>query len=248
MTASLPDLEAAGGRLLATVIPSLRKGKATIAPGMTESTAPFVSCLRRVRKINSRNRPSSQAYALSLWACPASIFSLSLWAGSASIFSLSPWERAGGEGPLLPREHAAPARSPACVSRRNPGPCRRTSPLCPDNPSPHPSPARGEGVAAEAQAGKSVRGLSSQEKKGIPLPPGHPFFPPPKGTEKTEDAQEGHRGGCPSRRSPLSFPPVVSGNPSPEGGGRGRGNTEKVRGGRERGPSCSLSPCGRRPG
>lgn len=78
MTASLPDLEAAGGRLLATVIPSLRKGKATIAPGMTESTAPFVSCLRRVRKISPRNRPSSQAYALSLWACPASIFSLSL--------------------------------------------------------------------------------------------------------------------------------------------------------------------------
>ena len=99
-----------------------------------------------------------------------------------------------------------------------------------------------EGEREEAQAGKPVRGLSSQEKKGLPPPPGPSFFPPLKGAEKTEDAQEGQKGGCHSRWSPLSCPPVpsvipagFSGNPPSEG-------VRRLRGGRERGPSCSLSP------
>ena len=47
---------------------------------------------------------------------------------------------------------------------------------------------------------------------------------------------------------PPVLPAGFSGNPSSERGGRGRGSAEKVRGGRERGLSCSLSPCGSGPG
>ena len=141
------------------------------------------------------------------------------------------------------------------------GPRRSTLP-CHAPTTPHPTPLP-EGEREEAPADKPVKGRSSQEKKGLPPPPAPPFLPPPKGAEKTEDAQEGHRGavipagmfGYLARQTYLSFPPVpsvipagFSGNPSSEGGGRGRGNAEKVRGGRDRDPSCSLSPSGRGPG
>ena len=105
------------------------------------------------------------------------------------------------------------------------GPRRSTLP-CHAPTTPHPTPLP-EGEREEAPADKPVKGRSSQEKKGLPPPPVPPFFPPPKGAEKTEDAQEGHRGAvipagmfgylarakriCHSRRSPLSFPPVLAG-------------------------------------
>ena len=119
-------------------------------------------------------------------------------------------------------------------------------PLCHAPTPPHPGPLP-QGEREEAQAGKPVRGLSSQEKKGRSPPPAPPVFPPPTGAEKTEESQGGHRGlSCPPAL--LSFPPVVSGNPSSEEGGRGRGNAEKARGGRETGPVLLPLPLRERPG
>ena len=60
----------------------------------------------------------------------------------------------------------------------------------------------------------------------LSFPPGAPSFPP----------------------AILSFPPVGSGNPSSEEGGRGRGNAEKARGGRETGPVLLPLPLRERPG
>ena len=82
-------------------------------------------------------------------------------------------------------------------------------PLCHAPTPPHPGPLP-QGEREEAQAGKPVRGLSSQEKKGRSPPPAPPVFPPPTGAEKTEESQGGHRGlSCPP--VPLVFPPVLAG-------------------------------------
>ena len=115
------------------------------------------------------------------------------------------------DGPWLPREHATRPRFPTHDAETGSGPLpedfavgvrflpEHTSLSCPDAPCPpHPNPLP-QGEREEAQTDKPVRGRSSQEKKGLPPPPGPPFFPPPEGAEKTEDAQDGHRG--------LSFPP-----------------------------------------
>ena len=136
------------------------------------------------------------------------------------------------------------------MSRRAPGPCRRTSTLgsiacrstlpchAPTTPHPslQPSPSRGERVAAEAPAGKRVRGLCSPREDAAHTATWSLRSSLHQKVQKRQRTRRMVRGGlscqpvppvmpaltsqsCPPvplvmpLAPPLSFPPVVSGNP-----------------------------------